>query len=182
MQRLAGILFEMQALNAHNDLLRGGDIHHNFALTHDGMFVLADLIALRQIGIEIILTVKDGPIIDLCLQTKTGANGLRDAFTVDHWQHAGHGRIHQRHMGIGCAAKFSRSRRKEFGVRAHLSMNLHAHDDFPIARSALDQLGRLVGLRRLVGVRRLTGVRRLGLRIHATVRSISFAPCRAGCS
>ena len=54
----AGILFQMKARNA--DGLRAAirQFNINRAFADDGMRVLADLIALRQIGIEVILAVK----------------------------------------------------------------------------------------------------------------------------
>ena len=54
-QRLAGVLFEMRAGDA--DGLDGAVVEHDFerALRDHRQLVLADLIALRQIRIEIIL-------------------------------------------------------------------------------------------------------------------------------
>ena len=65
MLRFAGILFQMQPRNA--DGLRAAirQLNINRAFANDGMGVLADLISLRQIGIEIILAIKTGPEIDL---------------------------------------------------------------------------------------------------------------------
>ena len=57
-QRLAGVLLEMQARDA--DLARGtiGKLDLDLALADDRMLVLADLIAGRQIGIEVVLAVE----------------------------------------------------------------------------------------------------------------------------
>jgi hypothetical protein len=54
-QRLAGILFEMRAGDA--NALEGTVLQHDVHVTlgHDGQLVLADLIALGQVRIEVIL-------------------------------------------------------------------------------------------------------------------------------
>ena len=58
-QRLAGVLLEMQPLDADGDGLAVGQIDDDLALADDRRLVLADLIALRQVGIEIVLAVED---------------------------------------------------------------------------------------------------------------------------
>ena len=57
-QRLAGVLLEVQALDADLDALAAFQIDRDFALADHRRFVLADLIALRQIGIEVVLPVE----------------------------------------------------------------------------------------------------------------------------
>ena len=139
-QRLAGVLLEMQALDADRDRLavRRGDRH--LALAHDRRLVLADLVALRQVGIEIILPVEHRFEIDPGLEPEPGAHRLPDAFPVDDRQHAGHGGIDQRDVGIGLAAELGRGAREQLGVRGHLGMDLEADHDLPVAGRALDEL------------------------------------------
>ena len=67
-QAFAGVLFEMQPLDANGDRLASLKIDDHLALAHDRRFVLADLIALRQIGIKIILAVEYRFQIDLGLK------------------------------------------------------------------------------------------------------------------
>ncbi len=57
-QRLAGVLLEMQPLDADGDGLAVREIDDHLALADDRRLVLADLVALRQVGIEIILAVE----------------------------------------------------------------------------------------------------------------------------
>ena len=64
-QRLAGILLQMQPLDADGGGLAALQLDDDFALAHDRRLVLADLIALRQIGIEIVLAVEYRAQIDL---------------------------------------------------------------------------------------------------------------------
>ena len=99
--RFAGILFQMQPRDADGFRTAIRQFNINRAFANDGMRVLADLIALRQIGIEVILAIKTGPEIDLGIQAKPGAHGLRHAFAVDHRQHAGEARINEGNLRIG---------------------------------------------------------------------------------
>ena len=64
-QRFAGILLEMQPFDADAHRLAVRHVDQNFALAHDRRFVLADLVALRQVGIEVILPIEHRFEIDL---------------------------------------------------------------------------------------------------------------------
>ena len=99
MHQLAGILLHMDALNA--DPLVAGDaglfigLNIQMAFPDQRVIKLRNLIALRQIRIEIILAVKSAPAVDLGVYGKAGAHGLTNAFCIGHGQHAGHGGIHE---------------------------------------------------------------------------------------
>ena len=94
-----------------------GIADHDLALADDRRFVLADLIALRQVGIEIVLPVEHRAMIDLGLEAEAGADRLADAFLVDHRQHAGHRRIDQRDVAVGLAAELGRGAGEQLGWR-----------------------------------------------------------------
>ena len=88
-----------------------GPVRHvdrDLALAHHRRLVLADLVALRQVRIEIVLAVEHRAQIDLRVQAQTGADRLADAFLVDHRQHARHRRVDQRNMGVRLTAEFGR--------------------------------------------------------------------------
>ena len=115
-QALARVLLQMQPLDADGDALAAQQIDDDLALADDRALVLADLIALRQVGIEIVLPVEDRSEIDLGLQPEPGADGLGDAVFVDHRQHAGHGGIDQAHMGVRLAAELGRGAGEQLGL------------------------------------------------------------------
>ena len=121
-QALAGVLLQMQPLDAD---LEGIvlEIDRDHALADDGVLELRDLIALRQIGVEIILPVEHRAMVDLRLEAEAGADGLRHAFLVDDGQHAGHRRIDEAHMRVRLAAELRRSAREELGIGKHLSVD-----------------------------------------------------------
>ena len=55
--RLAGVLLQVQPLDADVQRL-AVDVDLDLALADDRLLVLADLIALRQVGIEVVLAVE----------------------------------------------------------------------------------------------------------------------------
>ncbi len=138
-QRFAGILLQMQPLDADGDGLATFEIDDHLALAHDRRFVLADLVALRQVGIKIILAVEHRFQIDLGVEPKPGADRLLDAFLVDHRQHARHGGVDQRYVAVGRAAEFGRGAGEQLRLGRHLGMHLHADDNLPVAGRAFDQ-------------------------------------------
>jgi len=103
-QRFAGVLLKMEALDADAHAL-AVDVDLDFALADHRLFVLRDLIALRQIRVEVVLAVEHAFQIDLGLETQAGADRLRHALLVDHRQHARHRRIDQRNVAVGLGTK-----------------------------------------------------------------------------
>ena len=98
--RLASVLFQVNPLNAHQTGHTGTHFDQHFTLAHDGMVQLGDLIALRQIGVEVILAVKGRAQVDRSLQPKAGPHGLFHAKLVDDRQHPRHRGIHEGHVRV----------------------------------------------------------------------------------
>ena len=144
---LARILFQMQTLDAHREgigriAMRRLHIHLDLALADDGKIELRDLIALRQVGVEIVLPVEAGVFVDLRLQAEAGTHRLLDAFAVDHGQHAGHRGINQRDIAVRVRAKACRGTGKQLRLGGDLGVNLEAHHQFPVPGLALQRIGR----------------------------------------
>src|SRR3546814_17064414 len=101
------------------------------------MIKLGNLIALRQIGIEIILTVEPRIFVDLRLDRPAGAHRLADALAVRDREHARHGSIYQRHL----RARFRPDRRPrartQTGVGCCWGRALPAELRPPLPRSPL---------------------------------------------
>ena len=130
----------MQPLDADGEALAVGEIDGDLALADDRLLVLADLIALRQVGIEIVLPVEHRLQIDLGLEPEPRAHRLPHAFGIDHRQHAGHRGIDQRHVRVRRAAELGRGAGEQLGIGGDLGMDLHADDDFPVAGRAADEV------------------------------------------
>src|SRR5579883_1690192 len=66
------------------------DLDIEIALHTDGIVVLADLVALGQIGIEVVFAVELGVRVDLAVQGESGANDMFDRLLVRNRQAAWH--------------------------------------------------------------------------------------------
>ena len=138
-QALAGVLLQMQTLDTHRayPAVRHIDLDH--ALAHDRVLELRDLIALRLVGIEVVLAVEHRAQVDLGVEAKTGAHRLLHAALVDHGQHAGHAGVDQRHLGVGIGAERRRRAGEELGFGDDLGMDFESEHDLPVAGFAFDE-------------------------------------------
>ena len=105
--RLAGVLLQMQPFDADRQRL-AIDIDLDFALADDRLLVLADLIALGQVGVKIVLAIENASEVNFGVQPEPGAYRLCNALGIDHRQHAWHRRVDQRHMTVRRRAKLRR--------------------------------------------------------------------------
>ncbi len=140
MHRLTGILLEMQPFDADPDLLLGRDVDQHLALADDRKLELRDLIALRQVRIEIVLTVEDRASVDLGLEAEPRSDRLGDADVIDHRKHARHRGIDEGHLAVRLGAECGRGPGEQLRARRHLGVDLHADDDLPIAGRAFEEL------------------------------------------
>ena len=58
MHRFAGILLQVNAFNAHQTRCSISQFDEDFALSHNRVIQLADLIALWQVGVEVVFPIK----------------------------------------------------------------------------------------------------------------------------
>ena len=113
----------------------------DLALADQRMVELADLIALRQIGVEIILAVEAAPAVDLRVERHAGAHRLADALAVGHRQHARHRRVDQADLRVRLGAERGRRAGEQLGRgRGDLRVDLEADHDLPLAGFALDAI------------------------------------------
>src|SRR5690349_11100821 len=113
----------MQALDAD---LAGRPVRHTEdknPLADDRLIVLADLIALRQVGVEIVLSREDATLVDLGLEAKAALHGLLDAMFVEHRKHAGHSCVDERDLCIRATAEVGGSAREQLSLRYHLGVD-----------------------------------------------------------
>jgi hypothetical protein len=137
----ARVLFQVDAFDADHARRAVAHLDQHFALAHDGVVELADLVALRQVGVEVVLAVEGGVQVDLCLQAQPRATGLFHAEFVDDGQHAGHARVDEGHVGIGLGPELRGGAGEELGARRDLCVHLHADDKFPVLLGAGHDLG-----------------------------------------
>ena len=111
----AGVLLQMQALDT-DDFGFAVRFDLDLAFADNWLLELADLVALRQVGVEVVLAVENRAVVDLRLEAETRANGLGDALFVDDGEHSRHRRIHQRNVAVGRSAERGRGARKQLGL------------------------------------------------------------------
>ena len=130
-QRLARVLLQVQPGDA--DQLRRaiGEFDLDLALAHHGMFVLADLIPGRKIGVEIILAVEPADRVDRRFQAEPGFHRLFDTDAVDHRQHSRKRRVHVTDLRVRLRPERGRRPGKQFRLTHHLGVNLQSDNDFP---------------------------------------------------
>jgi hypothetical protein len=139
--QLARVLLDMDALDADGFHIRFRvlvvEADLDLPLAYDRVIELADLIALRQIGVEIVLAIKARPFVDLRVDRHAGADSLTYAFAVRHGQHAGHGGVDERNLRVRLRAESRRRAGEQLGVGGDLRMDLKADHDLPLAGCAL---------------------------------------------
>src|SRR3954454_17039414 len=129
----------MQALDPHRDRLLRRHVDHDLALPDDRALVLADLVALGQVRVEIVLAVEGALQVDLGLEPEPGADRLAHALLVDDREHAGHRRIDKRNMAVRLSAEFGGRTGKQLRLARDLGMDLYADNDLPIAGRTADE-------------------------------------------
>ena len=118
----------------------GPEVDQHLALADDRVVELADLVALRQVRVEVVLAVEAREAVDPRLQPQPGPHRLLDAEAVDHRQHARHRRVDQADVGVRLGPEGRRGAGEELGVRGDLGVHLEADHHLPVALGAGDDL------------------------------------------
>lgn len=66
----------------------------------DGMFVLRDLVGLRQVGVEVVFTVEARVVLDVAVEAKPHFYREVHRVVVDDRQRAGHGEADRADVGV----------------------------------------------------------------------------------
>jgi hypothetical protein len=131
-QRLAGILFEVGAGQADEFFLLSHADRQPAALHHRNL-ELADLVALGQVGVEIILAREHRARRDAGAHGEAELDGADHGLAVEHRQHAGQGDVHGIGLDIGLGAEGDAAAGENLRLRLQLGMGFQPDDDFPLA-------------------------------------------------
>ncbi len=139
--RLAGVLLEVEPLDADalGRFALGLDVE--VPLADDRVVQLADLVALRQVGVEIVLAVEAADAVDLGVEREPGADRLAHALAVQHGEHPRHGGVDQADLRVGGGAEARRGAAEQLRLRRDLGVDLEPDDDLPVAGGAADGEG-----------------------------------------
>ncbi len=131
-QRLARVLFQVGPGDA--DLLEGPVLQQDLDLTlaDDGVLVLADLVALRQVGVEIILTGEDRTLRHLRVDRLAEAHGESHRLAIEHRQDPGQPQIDGAGLGVRLGPEAGRGPREDLGLGRELGVDLQPDDGFPL--------------------------------------------------
>src|SRR5664279_5087443 len=104
MQRLSGVFFEMNALDANPHYLA---IHLDVEVALDAQrfVVLRDLIVLRHVGIEVVLASEPAPWRDAAMQREPDANRRLDRDRVGHGQRTGQAKAGRAGVRVWCGTE-----------------------------------------------------------------------------
>jgi hypothetical protein len=129
MDILTGILFQVGTSNPHALVrLSGRDI--NPAMFADRRLVLGNLIAFREIGIEVMLPRKSVVLADPAIQGKTRPDSHLDRSPVDDRKAAWESEADGAGLTVGRQAEHRPTSAKHLRLRSQLGMDLDTDDDF----------------------------------------------------
>ena len=107
------------------------------------MIKLGNLVALRQIRIEIILAVEPAPLVDLRVDREPRADSLADALAIGHGQHARHCGIDEADLRVRLSPEGRGRAGEQLGLANDLRMDLKADHDLPVSGCATNAIARL---------------------------------------
>jgi hypothetical protein len=131
-QAFAGVFFQVRTGDA--DALDGAVFQGNVqvALADNRQFHLADLVALGQVRVEVVLARKHVVLADLGVNRQAEHHGHAHRFLVQHRQHAGHAQVDQAGLGIGFGAERGGATGENLRLGGELGMNLQPDHNFPL--------------------------------------------------
>ena len=136
-QRLAGILFEMEPLDADLTLPSAIAIETTPSPTIGCLYwVSGNPAANRDKNSSCDRT----PIVNLIALSPSPVRTACDAEFVDYRQHSGHRSVNERDMVVGSAPELGRGAGEQLRLGKDLGMDLHADHDLPVAGAAGNEL------------------------------------------
>jgi hypothetical protein len=134
-QALAGVFLEVGAGQAHRLLIGGlalADADRDRAADHDRQVHLADLVALGEVGVEVVLAREHALLGDVGADRQAEADRALDRAAVEHRQHAGQGDVHRARLAVGLGAEGGAGAGEDLAGGVELGVDFQPDDDFPI--------------------------------------------------
>ena len=128
-QALARVFLQVRAHQAHRLLLVAQEEAHLAALHHRD-FELADLVALGQIGVEVVLAGELVHGTDGAVGGQGHLHGILHHCFVQHRQNAWHAEAHRAGIGVGRVAEGRGAAAENLALGFELGMDLKADDGF----------------------------------------------------
>ena len=128
-QELAGVLLHVDAGDA-EALAAVLRLDIEPAADADRLFELGDLVALGEVGVEVVLAGKDRALGDGAVGGQAGHDREFDDLLVQHRQSAGEAEADRAGLGIRLAAEAGGTAAEDLGLGLELDMDFQADDDF----------------------------------------------------
>ena len=131
MQGLAGIFFQVGAGHANGFAAAVFQLDGDFTHADNRQFILTDLIALGEIGIEIILARKHRHRRNLGVDRQAELDRHCHHLRIQYRQHTRQAQVDGTGLGVGYGPIGGGGTGKDFAVGGQLGMNFQADDCFP---------------------------------------------------
>ena len=132
MQRLAGIFLEVGVVDANTLFAAIGQLNLDPAGTDDGLVELGGLVALGQVGVEVVFALKYRGHADLGVDGEAKHHRVLHCRAVEYRQGAGHCQVDGVGLAVGLGAKGGARCREYFAVGGQLDMHLKADHRLPV--------------------------------------------------
>ena len=130
MDVFAGVFLEMDSRQAHALGLAALERDLDIAALADRRFVLADLIALRQVGIEVAFAIENRFARDLAVRRESRAHREFDRLAIEHRQHARHPHASRADVFVGLRAECRRASAEHFRFGREMRVDFEADNRF----------------------------------------------------
>src|SRR5262249_44825813 len=131
MERLAGVLLHVHAQDAAAARLPV-HLEVELAMLAQRLVVLRDLVALRQVGIEIVLAIEFRLLANATAEPESGLDGEIERVLVQYRQYAGLRGADRADSRIGNAAESDFTSAEQLGIRCELHVHLETDDRFKL--------------------------------------------------
>ena len=102
--------------------------HVDPAVLGNGLVELRDLVALGQVGIEVVFARKDGALAHLAVEGERGERGKLDSLGIEHRQRARQPQAHRADVGVGRRAKMIGATAEGLGSGEQLHVDFESDD------------------------------------------------------
>ena len=150
-QGLAGVFLQVRACQP-NGLLAIVRDNGDRPTLNDRDFVLTDLVALRQVGVEVVLAREDAALVDRSADRQSEADGALDRALVQYRQHARQRDVDRRRLGVRCRAERGRGSGENLRRGRELRVRFQPDDGFPLHVKTFHHHGTKAPRKDLLGV------------------------------
>ncbi len=145
MQALAGVFLQMGAGDADALALAVFQVDVEVSLAHHWQLELADLVALGQVGVEVVLAREHRARRDVGLHGQAELHGHAHGRFVEHGKRTGIAQVDDAGLGVGRRAITRRGTGKDLAAGGELGVDFQPDHDFPFHCAIPQKCGPISG-------------------------------------